>query len=133
MKLPFRKDDILVSPVVLGIGGGGVLFGAVHFVAWNFEFPTPVERLLWRISCTVLVTFPLLGTFNYWLMQHAAKQIGTLDTKVNRAVRPLTWIISLAYLLARLYLLVEVFRSLAYPQPSVFQQVDWPSAIPYMN
>ena len=133
LRLPFTKDDVLVSPVVLGIGGGGVLFGAVHFVAWNFTFPTPVERLLWRISCTILVTFPLMGTFNYWLKQHAAKKGGRLDTKVNRSVMPLTIIFTLAYLLARLYLLVEVFRSLAYPEPSVFKEVDWPTAIPYMD
>lgn len=28
-------------------------FGATHSVAWNFEFPTAVERLLWRLSSVV--------------------------------------------------------------------------------
>ncbi|KAH8164088.1 hypothetical protein CIB48_g4146 [Xylaria polymorpha] len=27
---------------------GSIAFGAVHFAAWNFEFKTPLERLLWR-------------------------------------------------------------------------------------
>lgn len=27
-----------------------VLFGASHCAAWNFEFPTSLERLLWRSS-----------------------------------------------------------------------------------
>ncbi|KAJ5592956.1 hypothetical protein N7537_009860 [Penicillium hordei] len=27
--------------------------GAIHCVAWNFEFPTAVERLLWRLSSVV--------------------------------------------------------------------------------
>ena len=133
VRLLGMKSAMLVNPVVLGVGGGGVLFGAIHFVAWNFDFPTPVERLLWRISCAILVTFPLLGTVFYWVMQHAGQKHKDKDTKVDRSMRPLAHLISLSYLLARLYLLVEVFRSLAYPQPSVFQEVNWPTAIPYMD
>ena len=133
LKLPFIKDAVLVSPVVLGIGGGGVLFGAVHFVAWSFTFPSPVERLLWRISCCVLVILPLLGTAFYCITQHAAKKRGFVDTKVDRSLRPLSHVIGLAYLLARLYISVEVFRALAYPEPSVFKQVNWPTAIPYLD
>ena len=132
-RLPFTKDALLVSPVVLGIGGGGVLFGAVHFVAWNFSFPSSTERLLWRISCCILVVFPLLGTAFYCIMQHRAKSHGDVDSKVNRSLRPLCHVIGLSYLLARTYLLVEVFRALAYPDPSTFKQVNWPSGIPYMN
>lgn len=133
LKLPSVRDPILVSPVVLGIGGGGVLFGAVHFVAWSFTFPTPVERLLWRISCCVLVILPVLGTAFYCMTQHSAKKRGFVDTKVNRSLRPLSYVIGLAYLLARLYISVEVFRALAYPEPSVFKQVNWPTTIPYMD
>ena len=133
IRLPFTKNTILMSPVVLGIGGGGVLFGAVHFVAWNFTFPSPTERLLWRISCCILVVFPLLGTAYYCITQHLAKRDGDVDSKVNRSLRPLVYAIGLSYLLARIYLVVEVFRSLAYPELSIFKQVNWPSAIPYMN
>ena len=133
IKLPFTKEATLVSPVVLGIGGGGVLFGAVHFVAWDFTFPSSTERLLWRISCCILVVFPLLGTAFYCIKQHTAKRDGEEDSKVNRSLRPLMYVIGFSYLLARIYLLVEVFRALAYPEPSTFKQVNWPSAIPYMN
>ena len=133
IRFPFIKDTILVSPVVLGIGGGGVLFGAVHFVAWNFTFPSSTERLLWRIFCCILVVFPLLGTAFYCIMQHRAKSHGDVDSKLNRSLRPLCHVIGLLYLLARIYLLVEVFRALAYPEASTFKQVNWPSAIPYMN
>ncbi|KAL8666030.1 MAG: hypothetical protein Q9202_001767 [Teloschistes flavicans] len=133
LKIPFNPTPILVSPVIFGIGGGGLIFGAIHFVAWNFHFPTPVERLLWRMSCTVLIVFPLIGTAFYWTMQRFAAKLGVDDTKVNRALRPMSWVIGLVYLLARGYLVVEVFRDLAYPQSSIFQQVNWPSLIPYLD
>ncbi|KAL8694130.1 MAG: hypothetical protein Q9218_001183 [Villophora microphyllina] len=133
LKLPFNSDPILVSPIIFGIGGGGLIFGAIHFSAWNFHFPTPVERLLWRMSCTVLIVFPMIGTAFYWTMQRFAAKLGAEDTKVNRAIRPMSWIIGLVYLSARGYLVVEVFRALAYPEPSIFQQVNWPSLIPYLD
>ncbi|KAL9586252.1 MAG: hypothetical protein Q9212_001028 [Teloschistes hypoglaucus] len=133
LKLPFNSTPMLVSPVIFGIGGGGLIFGAIHFVAWNFHFPTPVERLLWRMSCTVLIVFPLIGTAFYWTMQRFAAKLGVEDTKVNRALRPMSWVIGLVYLLARGYLVVEVFRDLAYPQPSISQQVNWPSLISYLD
>lgn len=34
------------------IYAGAALFGSLHIIAWNFHFPAPVERLLWRISAT---------------------------------------------------------------------------------
>lgn len=30
-----------------------VLFGAAHCVAWNFEFPTALKKLFWRLSSVV--------------------------------------------------------------------------------
>ncbi|KAF4565303.1 hypothetical protein EYR36_001873 [Pleurotus pulmonarius] len=35
-------------------------FGGVHCIAWNFEFTTPVERLIWNISAALVTTIPLV-------------------------------------------------------------------------
>ena len=133
IRLPWRKVPVFLNPVFLGIGFGGTLFGAIHFVAWNFDFPSPVEQLLWRMSCSTLFIFPPLGTFVYCLVQHDARESSIKDTEVNRFLRPLMYLCVPMYFLARIYLLVEVFRALAYPPPSVFQQVSWPSLIPHVN
>ncbi|OBT66443.1 hypothetical protein VE03_04893 [Pseudogymnoascus sp. 23342-1-I1] len=29
---------------------GALFFGAPHILAWNFTFPTPVERIIWRVA-----------------------------------------------------------------------------------
>lgn len=43
----------------------GVLFGftfmGINFIAWNFHFPTPIERLLWRLSSCGLVVMACSG------------------------------------------------------------------------
>jgi hypothetical protein len=132
-KLPWMKEKAFLNPVILGIGLGGSIFGAIHFAAWNFEFPTPVEQLLWRVSCCILFSFPLLASLIYWMIQRIVRSLGVVDKDANLAFKPVEYIMVLLYLVARLYLFVEVFRSLAYLPSTVFQEVQWPNAIPYVN
>ncbi|KAM0717389.1 hypothetical protein Q7P37_007241 [Cladosporium fusiforme] len=38
-----------------------IIFGALHVVSWNYEFPTQVERTLWRASIVItIIAVPLL-------------------------------------------------------------------------
>ncbi|KAL8741254.1 MAG: hypothetical protein Q9190_006122 [Brigantiaea leucoxantha] len=131
IRFPGMKTPTKVNPVFIGIGGGGALFGAVHFAAWCFHFPSVVERDLWRISCVVLLLFPVLGTLTYCLTQRFAKDSDTADSKTARILKPVSYTFVLIYLLARCYVLVEVFRSLAYSPLSTFDEVNWPSMIPH--
>ena len=132
---PLMKTPIFLNPHLIGIGGGGALFGGIHVAAWNFSFPTPVERLLWRISAGYLVSIPLVGVFIYWFVQHFTRRRrgGETDAKPDRILRPIGRVAIPLYLLARMYLLVEVFRCLAYPAPSTFDTVGWPSLIPHIS
>ncbi|KAL9065499.1 MAG: hypothetical protein Q9161_008204 [Pseudevernia consocians] len=133
IRLPRQKDIFYLNPVFIGIGFGGTLFGTIHFIAWNFDFPTPVERILWRLSCCVIISIPLLSTAIYFMTLHNARRDSETDIKTNALLRPFTAMCVVLYLLARLYLMTEVFRSLAYAPPSTFQEIDWPSAIPHVN
>ena len=129
------KTPIFLNPHLIGIGGGGAIFGGIHVAAWNFTFPTPVERLLWRISATYLVSIPLVGVFIYWFVQHFTRRSQTeeTDNKADKVLRPIGRVAIPLYLLARMCLLVEVFRCLAFPPPSTFETVGWPSLIPHIS
>ncbi|KAE8444555.1 hypothetical protein EG329_014479 [Mollisiaceae sp. DMI_Dod_QoI] len=50
-----------VSIFTWGGGFASSILGSIHCVAWNFEFPTPTERLLWRVASvlTTALPFPL--------------------------------------------------------------------------
>ena len=133
VRLPWQKDIFYLNPVFIGIGFGGTLFGTIHFIAWNFDFPTPVERILWRLACCVLISIPLLSTAMYFMTLHNARRDSETDTKTNALLRPFMTMCVVLYLLARLYLMTEVFRSLAYAPPSIFRDINWPSAIPHVN
>ena len=133
IRVPWKKDTFYLNPVFIGIGFGGTLFGTVHFIAWNFDFPTQIERILWRSSCCVMISIPLLSTGMYFITLHNARKDSDSDARTNVLLRPFMWLSTAVYLLARLYLMVEIFRSLASAPPSTFQAINWPSAIPHVN
>jgi len=44
----------------LGLLVCSVVFGSLHMIAWNFDFPTATEKLLWRIASTMFTLLPVL-------------------------------------------------------------------------
>ena len=32
----------------------GVIFGAIHCIAWSFQFPSHMEQMLWRMSAIAI-------------------------------------------------------------------------------
>ncbi len=52
---------------VLAVMSAG--FGCLHLVAWDFEFPTEVEKLLWRIAVVLSITVPVIGLLSIPLSQ----------------------------------------------------------------
>ena len=49
-----------------------MFYGAMHATAWAFDFPTPIERLLWRIACidTIAGVISLLAVFSVVVFHH---------------------------------------------------------------
>ncbi|KAH6669249.1 hypothetical protein B0J14DRAFT_115384 [Halenospora varia] len=60
-------------------------FSATTMCAWNFYFPTPVERLLWRCASAFTLIFGVVGGLYMWLWhlvlldKHKAKQLPTSE------------------------------------------------------
>ena len=129
------REPFYFNPIVIGIGLGGAFFGSIHFAAWNFVdiFPTDVERLLWRLACIVLVGLPPIGISIYWVGTHYRKTHEMVAPRVTRVLKPFGYALMPLYLLARLYIVVEVFRSLPYLPPSAYREVDWPIDIPHAS
>ncbi|KAL8939592.1 MAG: hypothetical protein Q9216_003272 [Gyalolechia sp. 2 TL-2023] len=40
--------------------GVSIFYAALHLALWNYGFPTAAEKLLWRISASILLFFPIL-------------------------------------------------------------------------
>lgn len=109
-------------------------FGAVYLAGWNIDFPTGIEQLIWRI-CTVMM-FSLVGAF--WAVDagvelHQKKKKVPKDQKV--ALTPVKMalyaLISIVYVIIRLYILVEPFIGLRSLSTVTFESVQWVNFIPH--
>lgn len=102
---------------------GGVVVGAIHVAAWNFEFPTEIERDLWRAASLVTAVFPiavpLLGALvDFFLFPSpSAKPYEPLDSVWSRTGLAVSVIV---YVVSRLFLIVESLRCLYFLSPAVY-------------
>jgi hypothetical protein len=108
--------------ISFGLAIGGIILGVFHLLAWNFTFPTEVERTIWQISTLFATFFPVAAA----MVNGAVYEIFPLFTGRSYSLSarsPYTWVLFGSvgiYVLARLFLIVESFRSLYYLPPQAF-------------
>ena len=59
----------LTYPGILLLALGSGLFGALHFIAWNFDFPTRIERIFWHTATITAVVSPFIALITIPLAQ----------------------------------------------------------------
>ncbi|KUJ24448.1 uncharacterized protein LY89DRAFT_679585 [Mollisia scopiformis] len=100
---------------------GAVLLGACHCIAWNFQFPTETERIIWRVaSLFTVAAMPI-----YYLVWFAVSLSGVSASYLGR-------IVYASYTVCRLFILVELFRTLAFLPPDAFL-ATWSGSIPHVS
>jgi hypothetical protein len=124
-KWAFYNNGEVLS-VVFGSILGGTVFGGLHCLAWNSHFPTSIELLLWRISSVLMTALPVLSIIpNYMWSQHntinSLKHSSLRYSRMRRLWGLVLLIVFLVpYLLARLFILFDVFRTLFALPPKAF-------------
>jgi len=91
---------------------GAVVFGSIHFFAWDFPFPTSIERDMWRASCIIMTSIPISGTL-FVLFLDSENFPSSITSIVTMGLLFL-------YGLARLFICIECIRSLFHSEPNVF-------------
>lgn len=110
-----------------------LIFGVVHCVAWDFVFSSPLGKLLWRVSSIItLAAVPLSIVWSSFasmirklLIRRQVDKVWPIDGFGN-------WIIFSAFCLSRLFILVEVFRSLSTLPSGVFE-TTWSDHVPHFG
>jgi hypothetical protein len=123
-------DDALPQGTVLlflhlGVSIGGVIFGAIHITAWNLSFPTPIEQTLWRVA-SIISTVLLPVMYFFLILDEFFTRIPPLLIKI--------WDIVFGglYIVARAFLLVEIFRTLFY-LPEDAYLTTWTANVPHVG
>ncbi|KIK66301.1 hypothetical protein GYMLUDRAFT_139298, partial [Collybiopsis luxurians FD-317 M1] len=102
--------------------GAALIFGVIHCAAWNFIFPTELERSLWRISSAIIIFVP----FNSY------KLLKVLGIGVVSLYSGLLLGGVILYTGARLDLIVQAFFALRDLPHSALQDVAWTNFIPHI-
>jgi len=142
MRTIFRKS--LRNPIYLDrklavcitFFAAGTLFSAFHNGAWNWEFPTSTTRTIWRsFALTATGAGPLTvvvgiigvaihGKVNYESRLESISRYGTIGA----------WgFLAVAYVLARLGLIVLIFYCFSSMPVAVYETVNWAQFLPHFT
>jgi hypothetical protein len=107
-----------------GIAGAVIatMFGAIHCVAWSFQFPSHTEQTLWRIASLSITCLPMVAGFEPLWIALVDEVLG-LSIQVG---------CSILYILSRVALLVIALMSLRSLPPGAYETVHWTIFIPHV-
>lgn len=99
-------------------------FGAIHCLAWNSPFPTPKERLAWRI-CSVTTTAlpPLIALL--------LPPVMLFYGEAEKILTEMYSLMAVFYILGRATLIVLAFMTLRALPADAFQTVSWSDYLPH--
>ncbi|KAJ7130499.1 hypothetical protein C8R44DRAFT_872292 [Mycena epipterygia] len=108
----------------------GTIFGVIHCVAWNADFPSTIEMWMWR-ACSLMVA--VTPVFIGFVTALGISVHGTVIEDTLTAILGIIGLVSIPlYIIARLFLITIPFTSLRALPPGAFIDVDWSVYIPHL-
>jgi hypothetical protein len=134
----FYSGDLGNKEFIIGFVaemGLGCLFGAIHCVAWSFDFKSHTEQLIWRISSSVVAGVP--GIMALSILLTALPVFTERENIFKLLVMSLIFLCAtvgvVAYIIARLLLLALAFSSLRHLPPDALHVIPWTTIIPHFG
>ena len=110
-----------------------MVYGLVHFLAWNERFPTSLEQRLWWISSFVVTGSGLMGVSLLFLLL-MLNQLSGSKLRLNVVADIISIaIIPAVHMLASGFLLVEGFRQLFFLDSTAFDLPSWSKYWPHFS
>ncbi|KAF8649022.1 hypothetical protein AX16_006064 [Volvariella volvacea WC 439] len=113
----------------------GVLFGEIHLIGWNFQFSTHLECYLWRTSSLIVTVEPAILAIGI-ILDQLKDGYPRFESLITIAIVPLAilagFVGPIAYVLARISLLVLPLFALRDLPPSAHQNVQWSDYLPHI-
>ena len=137
-RIPNDRDPYLHNfSMILAIAFPTAAFPLLHFIAWNFEFPTRTEMLLWRWVCVSMSV--VLGSYCFIEAGSIVKNGYTTTSLATMNRYKLRWpqnlfffIPGTLYMIARVIVIVETIITLRRLPAECFQVVGWSEFLPHL-
>ena len=107
-----------------------ILYGLVHFLAWSDQFPTSLERLLWRVSSFVVTCSGLVEVFLGMVLEWLEIRYEN-DNVLGIFI--LVLVVPLSHVLASGFLIVESVRQLPFLDDAAYQLPYWSNYWPHFS
>ncbi|KAL6914087.1 hypothetical protein FSST1_011847 [Fusarium sambucinum] len=108
------------------------IYGGVHLVAWNWDFPSDLERKIWIISCLYIAGALVI----YFMISLIDRRLGSDRAQTGWATWLLTlvayWVALITYMAARVFIVVESFYSIRYARQGVYVSTAWVETFPHL-
>ncbi|KAL3470351.1 hypothetical protein BJX99DRAFT_251265 [Aspergillus californicus] len=106
-------------------------FSATHLIAWNWEFPSPTIRILWRTFSLISTCGPLTLLFSgLFVVRVVPPNRSKLFGKI---ILPTFYTLGVLYAVSRLGLIVLIFYCFSSMPASVYQTPDWSNMVPHFS
>ncbi|THU75991.1 hypothetical protein K435DRAFT_974620 [Dendrothele bispora CBS 962.96] len=125
-----KSDPFSLYPTVSSLF---LVFSGIHCTPWNSTFPTHTEQILWRVSAVTVTAFPLVWFPLFGVNpthHHTSEAVQNLIAWLIIII--ILFLLPLAYIWARITLIVIAFMELRALPPSAYQTVDWARFIPHI-
>ncbi|KAI9849073.1 MAG: hypothetical protein M1838_000274 [Thelocarpon superellum] len=137
-------EDLLrrVPSLIMGMSVWfiSMAYGALHALAWKGPFPTTTEAILWRSSALYIAGSGLVwvsvnlfakvfaGVDAYW------ERLNSLRGHWSELVffGTLCFLCGLAFIFARMFLVIEAFISIRQLPAAIYQTPDWTQIFPHL-
>ncbi|KIJ14013.1 hypothetical protein PAXINDRAFT_13134 [Paxillus involutus ATCC 200175] len=121
-------DGHEVLPVLLIVW---IIFGSLHLIAWDFQFPSQVEKIMWRAASLTLIGAPCI----YLLVIVVGKESfdAFAEPQLPDMILPILMFGPILLgAVARVVLLVLMFASLRDLPSSAHETVSWTVYVPHL-
>ena len=118
--------------ILMSIAISPVFYGLVHFQAWSDQFPTLLERLLWRVSTAVVTCSGFVEIFFVCFAEWLKNRYENADLLT---FVPGCFVIAapIAHVLASGFLIVESVRQLFFLDDAAYQLPVWSNYWPHFS
>ncbi|KAM7194161.1 paternally-expressed gene 3 protein [Naviculisporaceae sp. PSN 640] len=132
-----RMVVAIVSTGKRGVAGSlfvaATVFGAVHVLGWNFDFPTRAEKIIWRCASIYILALPLVIVILFYIGRFLLCEILRFDEgRVHFIFSHGGTILSWVYLGARFCILVGTVLNFVSLPPGAFIST-WTANIPHFD